>query len=132
MMSTFKYLLTLLLTFVLVQVNGQHTAALPNGTIMAVKNADAEKLSNSFNEQIEIILPNKTGIYSRKQAEMVIKDFFNQHSVVEFQLIHQGKKDNASYAIANYHASSGRFRITFLTKNKSGKIYIHQIRIERQ
>ncbi|MCU4158243.1 DUF4783 domain-containing protein [Carboxylicivirga sp. A043] len=132
MMNQFRYLLTLLLAFVLIEVNAQQTAALPEGTIMMVKQANAEKLSQSFNEQIEIILPSKTAVYSRKQAEMVIKDFFNQHSVTEFQLIHQGKKDNASYAIANYHTSNGRFRFTFLTKKKSGKIYIHQIRIERQ
>lgn len=132
MMNKFRYLLILLLAFILHQMDAQQTAALPEGTIMSVKNADAEKLSQSFNEQIEIILPNKNAIYSRKQAEMVIKDFFNNHKVTEFQLIHQGKKDNASYAIANYHASNGRFRFTFLTKKKSGKIYIHQIRIERQ
>ncbi|MCG8578700.1 MAG: DUF4783 domain-containing protein [Bacteroidales bacterium] len=132
MMNKFKYLLVLILAFILFQVDAQKMAALPDGTIMSVKKADAEKLSQSFNEQIEIILPEKTAIYSRKQAEMVIKNFFNQHSVTEFQLIHQGKKDNASYAIANYHASNGRFRFTFLTKKRSGKIYIHQIRIERQ
>ncbi|WP_430817741.1 DUF4783 domain-containing protein [Carboxylicivirga sp. RSCT41] len=131
-MNKFKYLLVLLLAFILFQVDAQKTAALPDGTIMLVKKADAEKLSQSFNDRIEIILPDKTAIYSRKQAEMVIKNFFNQHSVTEFQLIHQGKKDNASYAIANYHASDGRFRFTFLTKKRSGKIYIHQIRIERQ
>ena len=112
--------------------NAQYSATLPQGVIMAVKRSDAETLSNAFNDNIEIILPHKTAVYSRKQAEMVLKDFFNKNKVSEFKLIHQGKKGNASFAIANYYSATGRFRFTFLTKNKNGTIYIHQIRIERQ
>lgn len=134
MMINFKYIFTLSLSMLVAvsMLYAQQTAALPDGVIMAVKNSDAEKLSVTFNEQIEIILPHKTAVYSRQQAEMVLKDFFEQHRVTEFQLIHQGKKDKASYAIANYYASNGQFRFTFLTKPRGGKIYIHQIRIERQ
>ncbi len=110
----------------------QHTASLPKGTLMAVKKSDAKTLSTTFNDNIEIILPHKTAVYSRKQAEMVIKDFFEKNEVTEFQLIHQGKKDKASFAIANYFSKNGKFRFTFLTKIKGGKIYIHQIRIEKQ
>ncbi|WP_439185299.1 DUF4783 domain-containing protein [Carboxylicivirga taeanensis] len=133
-MINFKYIFTLLLVMVitLATSKAQQTAALPDGVIMAVKRSDAQKLSVTFNEQIEIILPHKTAVYSRKQAEMVLKDFFDQNQVTEFKLIHQGKKDKASYAIANYYTSNGQFRFTFLTKPKNGKIYIHQIRIERQ
>ncbi|MBS2213172.1 DUF4783 domain-containing protein [Carboxylicivirga mesophila] len=134
MMINFKYIFTLsLVVFLTTQLlDAQQTASLPDGVIMAVKNSDAEKLSATFNEQVEIILPHKTAVYSRKQAEMVLKNFFEQNPITEFKLIHQGKKDKASYAIANYYTSNGQFRFTFLTKQKSGKIYIHQIRIERQ
>jgi len=127
-----RIILLLLIVIPAIAISAQHTAALPQGTIMAVKKSDAEILSKSFNDNIEIILPHKTAVYSRKQAEMVIKDFFSKHKVSEFKLIHQGKKQNASFAIANYYSVSGRFRFTFLTKNKGGKIYIHQIRIEKQ
>jgi len=125
----------ILLIFILssaISMDAQHTAALPQDVIMAVKRSDAETLSKSFNDNIEIILPHKTAVYSRKQAEMVLKDFFSTNKVTEFQLIHQGKKGNASFAIANYFSNRGRFRFTFLTKDKGGKIYIHQIRIENQ
>jgi len=113
-------------------VEAQQTAALPDGAIMAVKKGDSEKLAKSFNAQIEIILPGKTAVYSQKQAQMVLKNFFETHPANEFKLIHQGKKDKASFAIANYYTSAAQFRFTFLTKTKSGKIYIHQIRIEKQ
>lgn len=133
MMIPFKFIITLflLVTFT-TSVDAQQTAALPDGVIMAVKNGDTNTLSASFNDQIEIILPTKTAVYSKKQAEMVLKDFVEKHPVTEFQLIHQVKKDKASFAIANYYASNGRYRFTFLTKLNGGKIYIHQIRIEKQ
>ncbi|WP_430812177.1 MULTISPECIES: DUF4783 domain-containing protein [unclassified Carboxylicivirga] len=133
-MTNSKYIFTILsvLVFSSMVVSAQQTAALPSGTIMAMKKSDAETIAASFNDRIEIILPNKTAIYSQKQAEMVLKNFFDNHTITEFQLVHQGKKDNASYAIANYFAADGRYRFTFLTKQKQGKIYIHQIRIEKQ
>ncbi len=134
MMINFKYSFTFVMVMILsmTMLKAQQTAALPDGVIMAVKNSDAETLSHTFNEQIELVLPQKTAVYSRKQAEMVMKNFFEQNQVSEFKLIHQGKKDKASYAIANYYTSNGQFRFTFLTKERSGTIYIHQIRIERQ
>ncbi|MCT4589990.1 MAG: DUF4783 domain-containing protein [Carboxylicivirga sp.] len=122
----------LIVLFIGVSGFSQQTAALPDGLIMAIKKSDAEAVSKSFNAQVELILPQKSAVYSKKQAEMVIKDFFERNPVKEFKLIHQGKKDKSSFAIANYYASSNRFRFTFLTKIKSGKIYIHQIRIEKQ
>lgn len=127
-----RVLLLLIMLISVFHTKAQYSAALPQDAVMAVKRSDAETLSESFNDNIEIILPNKTAVYSRKQAGMVLKDFFNKNKVSEFKLIHQGKKESASFAIANYYSNRGRFRFTFLTKNKGGKIYIHQIRIEKQ
>jgi len=132
MIAIKRIILFICILFPALLVNAQHSAALPQDAVMAVKRSDAETLSGSFNTNIEIILPHKTAVYSRKQAEMVLKDFFSNNKVSEFKLIHQGRKENASFAIANYYSANGRYRFTFLTKNKDGKIYIHQIRIEKQ
>lgn len=132
-MMNFKQLIPFLILFFLsINSTAQVTASLPKDAIMAVKESDAESLAASFNDNIEIILPQSTAVYSRKQAEMVLKDFFVKNPVTEFELIHQGKKESASFAIANYHSSNGQYRFTFLTKTKGSKIYIHQIRIEKQ
>lgn len=115
-------------------LSAQSTEAVSDEVIKAIETEDAKTLSSSFNDNIEIVLPNKSGVYSRGQAEMVFKDFFENNRVKEFKVIHQGqgKSDFAFFGIANYISESGNFRFTFLTKKMGEKLYIHQIRIEKQ
>ncbi len=100
--------------------------------ITAIKQGDSQSLADGFFDNIEIVLPSKTGVYSKKQAEMVMKNFFNKYPVSDFELIHKGKKENASFAIGNYSSASHRFRFTFLTKLNGSEVLIHQLRIEKQ
>ncbi|MCU4177628.1 DUF4783 domain-containing protein [Carboxylicivirga sp. N1Y90] len=110
----------------------QKSEVIPDGVVKAIKTSDVNELALSFNDNIEIVLPGKTGVYSRSQAEMIIKDFFNRQPVKDFAIIHEGKKENASFAIGNYSSDSGNFRFTFLTKSDGTKVLIHQLRIEKQ
>lgn len=110
----------------------QQSEVVSSEVISAIKKGDSESLAEGFFANVEIVLPTKTGVYSRKQAEMVIKDFFSKYPVSDFELIHKGKKENASFAIANYSSGSHRFRFTFLTKLNGSKVLIHQLRIEKQ
>lgn len=100
--------------------------------VNAIQEGDSESLSNSFYGNVEIVMPSKTGVYSRKQAEMVMKDFFNKYPVDSFKIIHKGNKENASFAIGNYDSSTNHFRFTFLTKAQGSTLLIHQLRIEKQ
>ena len=100
--------------------------------VKATKSGNAQVLSVHFFNNIELVLPGKTGVFSKKQAEMIVKDFFGKNPPVDFRIIHEGRKENASYAIGNYSASTGNYRFTFLTKNTASKVLIHQLRIEKQ
>ncbi|MBS2100605.1 DUF4783 domain-containing protein [Carboxylicivirga linearis] len=115
-----------------IPTNAQNDNAISTSVINAIKKGDSEALSQNFYGNIEIVLPSKTGVYSKKQAEMVLKDFFNQYPVDSFKIIHKGKKENASFAIGNYDSSKSHFRFTFLTKMQNSKLLIHQLRIEKQ
>jgi hypothetical protein len=110
----------------------QQAEVISSEVISAIKKGDSESLADGFFTNIEIVLPAKTGVYSKTQAEMVMKDFFSKYPVKDFNLIHTGKKENASFAIANYSSVSHRFRFTFLTKSNGSKVLIHQLRIEKQ
>lgn len=105
---------------------------LPSSVVKATQSGDARALAEGFNSSLELILPNKSGVFSKSQAEYIMGDFFRQNAPSSFTIIHQGQRESASFAIGKYISSSGTYRFSFLTKNDSGKILIHQLRIEEQ
>ena len=118
-----------MITFTVQQTKGQ---SFPREIVTATQRGNAGDLSQHFNDKVEIILPSKSGIYSKEQAQFVMRDFFATYRPTSFQINHEGKRDNSSFAIGNYVSSREQFRFYFLTKNVGGKTLISQIRIDKQ
>ena len=106
---------------------------LPPKVVEAVKKGDAKALTPFLNDKIELVLPGKSGIYSREQAHFILKDFFSDNKVSAFHVLHYGSRQSATFAIGEYICTHERFRIYFLVKCPSDdRSLIHQIRIEKQ
>ena len=71
-------------------------------------------------------------IYSKNQAELIIRDFFKKHPPTGFDILHKGGKVSSRYAIGNLSTSNGKFRITILIKIKEDISLINQLRIEKE
>ena len=123
-------MLVLLISPTIVQAQSEGT--LPSEITEATRNGDALELANYFNSKIELVLPSNSGIFSKQQAQFMMKDFFTAYPPISFQLIHQGVRENATFAIGKYSYAKGKFRFVFLTKNEGSKALIHQLRIEQQ
>jgi hypothetical protein len=104
---------------------------IPAQVINAFSTGNASLLSQNFNNTIELTLFDKEEIYSKTQAEMILRDFFSKHKPSQFKIIHQGGKENSKYAIGNLICGSESFRITFLLKSEGSVLFIHQLRIEK-
>ncbi len=115
-----------------VMLFAQSTNSIPADIVSATRDGSASDLAKYFNENIELVIPQKSGMFSKSQAEMVLKDFFTQNPPENFKIIHEGSRQNASFAIGNYTTSTTVFRIYFLTKKVNGNLLIHQLRIEKQ
>jgi len=113
-------------------LQAQSTGTLPNEIIQATRDGDAFKLGEYFNAKIELVLPSNSGVYSKEQAQFMMKNFFSNYPPISFQIIHQGIRENATFAIGKYTHSKGQFRILFLAKTENNKTLIHQLRIELQ
>jgi hypothetical protein len=105
---------------------------IPQGMIDALKTGNSLQLSRYFSTSIELAIPGKEDIYSSKQAELIIKDFFTKHVPSDFAILHKGGKEGSQYAIGNLTTSNGNFRVTLLIKLKDNKPYIHQLRFEQE
>ena len=115
-------------TFLLHETNSQ---SFPRDIVSATQNGNAVELAKYFNDKVEIILPSKSGVYSKEQAQFVMRDFFSSNRPTSFQINHEGKRDNSSFAIGRYVSAKEQFRFYFLTKVVDGKTVIIQIRIDK-
>jgi len=99
--------------------------------ITAIKTANAKDLSIYFNNPVDLTTPGNEGTYSKAQAEMILKGFFQKYPPSSFIISHQGKSnDGSQYAIGAYKSGSNQFRTYLLLKVISGQPMIHQLKFE--
>lgn len=107
-------------------------AQIPDGIILSLKSGNSRTLSEFFNQNVELVVPDSDNVYSKAQAQLIVSNFFSSYPPQNFSVIHQGGKEGAQYVIGNLGTKKGSFRVYFLLKKSDGKDYIHQLRIEKQ
>lgn len=115
-------------------INNGHSSVytdIPEGITIAIKSGNSKELAKYFDANIELVILDKEDVYSRTQAELILKDFFSKHKPTNFSIIHRGG-EGAKYAIGNLYTSNGTFRVYILLKTKNEKLYIHSLRIEEE
>lgn len=99
--------------------------------ISAIKNGNASQLSKFFDNTVEITFSDRSNAYSKSQAELVVKDFFNNNAVKNFEIVHRGDNDGAQYLIGTLQTNNGEFRTTIFLKQKGDKQLLQEIRFEK-
>jgi hypothetical protein len=98
--------------------------------INALKAGNAQELAKYIDDNIEISLPDKSDNYSRAQAVMVLKDFFNNNGVTGFDVQFKGENGGGQYCIGNLKTKSGVYRTTVFMKSKGATQLIKEIRFK--
>jgi len=99
--------------------------------VNAIKKGNATELSRYFDNTIEITLSNKKRIYSKRQAELVLKDFFFSSTVIGFNIVHKGNNINAQFIIGILSTKKGEYRTTIYMKQKEKKHLLQELRFEK-
>ncbi|MCL6523029.1 MAG: DUF4783 domain-containing protein [Thermoflavifilum sp.] len=131
-----KYVLLLSLWAMPFWVRGEQvspTAADPfDEVVKALRTGNVNALSQYFDNMVQITLMDQSNSYSKAQATMVLKDFFDKNPVRSFQLIHQGGQDSR-FGIGKMVTANGTYRITFFLRQHNPNQYVLQeIRFEPQ
>lgn len=103
---------------------------IPEQIPLAIRTGDAKMLADHFNEVIELVILSKENMYSKEQAEKILRDFFTKNQPTQFTIKHQGGKSKSRYAIGQLATRSGNYRVYFLLKGIDDKALIHQLRFE--
>lgn len=114
-------------------VSASLLAQTPEANIAAAISVGSHKdLARYFDTKVDMVVLEKENSYSKAQAELIIKDFFEKNRVSGHQVIHRGKsRDGAQYAIGSLTTATGTYRTYVLTKGEGEKVRILQLRFEQ-
>ena len=90
-----------------------------------IKNGNSKELSGFFSSTVSITLLNDDGVYSKVQAEIILKEFFNRYQPKEVSQIQKvDNNPNHRYVAFQLKTEDRTFRVTIklISDNDSFKI----------
>ncbi len=99
----------------------------------AIRGGNAKEVAKYFDTNVEITILDKEAVYSKVQAEMVLRDFFSKNPVQSFEVVHRGNSgEGSSYGIGPLKSANQSFRVYYYVKQKGAVAAIQEMRFEKQ
>jgi hypothetical protein len=99
--------------------------------VQAMRTGNSKDLAVHFIPNIDLTVKETAEVYSRAQAEQIIRKFFNDNPPVDLVIEHSGvSKLGDKYFIGILRTSTGYFRVTFFLKKTETVYQVKQLRIE--
>ncbi|WP_257670623.1 DUF4783 domain-containing protein [Parapedobacter tibetensis] len=96
-----------------------------------IRTANTKELSKYFSSTVSMTLLNDEGIYSRVQAEIILRDFFNRNTPTSVKLAHRlDSNPNFRYVVLNLETSKDTFRVSYKLTNNDNSFQVTEFRIE--
>jgi hypothetical protein len=104
-----------------------------SNVVAALKKGNVTELSHYFDNMIEISLPSNANSYSKSQAVVILKEFFSNHEVKSFSLIHKGSSgEGSTFGIGSLVTNTGTYRTTFFFRQKGDGVVLQELRFEKK
>lgn len=105
--------------------------AVKDKVVEAMKQGNSRELAAHFIPNIDLTVKDNSDVYSKAQAEQILRKFFNDHPPVDLVIEHSGvSKFGDQYFIGILRTRSGYFRVTFFLKRTETEHQVKQLRIE--
>src|SRR5262245_38768763 len=101
-----------------------------DAVIGALRSGNATELSSFFGDNVELTLPEQSDSYSKAQAVLILKDFFNNNGVKSFDVKHKGDQAGGQFCIGTLQTRTGNFRTTVFMKMKNTREFVKEIRFQ--
>lgn len=88
-------------------------------------------LARYFDDNIEMTILDRAGRYSKDQAQMVLRDFFNSHPVLGFEISQKSENGERQYCSGKLMTSKGHFKTSIIVRVRNQRPRITEIRIEK-
>jgi hypothetical protein len=100
----------------------------------AIRGGKAQEVTKWFSNNVDLTVLGKEEMYSKAQAEQVLRDFFSKYPPLSFELSHKANNlASAQYGIGTYKSTNAsKFRVYFLIKKIGNQQFIQQLSIENE
>lgn len=99
----------------------------------AMKAGSSKELVKYFHNVVEVNIDGERSNYSRAQAEIVVKDFFQKNPPSDFEYIHEGaSKEGLSYTIGKLTIKEGEYRVVMFVKKIGGVFAVDTFNLTRE
>lgn len=121
-------------TLIIFTAHAQTARAPMEDVVNAIKNNRIEDMSKYFDNIVPVTINNTQTIYSRNQAEVVLKDFFEKNLPKDFLILDNGSPNNTSkFIIGNLITPNGtKYNVYILMKQKDSNYLLQEIRLNRE
>jgi hypothetical protein len=111
-----------------------HLRDLTGEVAAAFRQGNARDLSKHFGNNIDLTVCGKQEMYSKAQAEQVLRGFFLKHPPRNFIIKSKSTANTATpFGIGTYTSTSAEhFRVYFLVKRIGNQSFIQQLSIENE
>jgi hypothetical protein len=99
---------------------------------IAIKNGNTASLTSNLSSSIDLKINNEDGVYSDKQALVVLEKFFTQFPATDFKYNHVGSTQSNSkyYSIGTYNTANSSYRVLISYKLANGVYLIDKIHFD--
>ncbi len=126
----YNFLLLILFTLSSNPLTGQ-SEKIEESVIRSIEAGNAADLAQHFTQKVDLSIPGTDDVFSKAQAEQILKEFFQDHPPEKLKLEHKGtSKLKDRYRIGKLITSKGKYRLTYFMKKVDGKARIKKLRIE--
>lgn len=100
----------------------------------AIRNDRVVDMVKYFDNFVPLTMNNNQSIYSRNQAELILKDFFEKNATREFTVMDNGSPDNYSkFIIGSLTATNGiKYNVYILMRIKDGNYMLQDLRLNKE
>ena len=107
------------------------TPSISNDLSNAIKSGNSQKVASFFGKSVDLSTPDDEGVYSKMQAQLILKTFFLKNKPTDFKVVHNGNsKNNSHYSIGNLTTASKKFRVYILYTKKESVTTVLEFKIE--
>lgn len=99
----------------------------------AIRAGNASLLAGHFAQTIQLSVPGKKGDFSKMQAEVIMREFFQQYPPSSFTINAEGKSSGSNYyTLGAYVSGSVQFKTYYVIQKTDGDITLHILKFEIQ
>ena len=99
--------------------------------IASLGKGGASALSRYFDDNIEMGILERSGSYSKSQAQMVLREFFSAHPVLGFELSQKSDSGERQYCYGKLLTTKGQYKTSIVIRVRNQQSVITEIHIDK-